>query len=140
MSGYPSSNPTQFVQGSAVLHVPDVAVAVAFYRDVLGFACDFGDDNYAVVWRDNSALHFVKRDASPAGVHPFQWVRDVDALHRELKEQGAPSQRNQSIDRTVFETSAFAIRTASQSSLARTSKPSKAMQATRDRRAPDDQR
>lgn len=80
MPGHPSSDPTQFVQGSAVLHVPDVAVAVAFYRDVLGFASDFGDDNYAVVWRDNSALHFVKGDECPAGVHLFQWVRDVDAL------------------------------------------------------------
>lgn len=90
MPGYPSSNPTQFIQGSVVLHVPDVAAAVAFYRDVLGFASDFGDENYAVVWRDNSALHFVKGDGCPAGVHLFQWVRDVDALHRELKERGAP--------------------------------------------------
>lgn len=90
MPGYPSSNPAQFIQGSAVLHVPDVAAAVAFYRDVLGFTFDFGDDHYAVVWRDNAAVHFTKGDGCPAGVHLFQWVRDVDALHRELKERGVP--------------------------------------------------
>ena len=71
-----------------MLHVPDVRAVVAFYRDVLGFVSDFGDEDYAVVWRDNSAVHFLKRDASPAGVHLFQWVRDVDALYGELKGRG----------------------------------------------------
>jgi catechol 2,3-dioxygenase-like lactoylglutathione lyase family enzyme len=89
MPGYPSSNPAQFIQGAPVLHVPDVQAAVGYYRDVLGFVVDFGDDNYAVVWRDNSAIHFVKGDRSPSGVHLFQWVRDVDACYREIKQRGA---------------------------------------------------
>ena len=88
MPGHPSSNPAQFFQGAPILHVPDVQVAVSFYRDVLGFISDFGDENYAVVWRDNSAVHFVKDDVSPAGVRLFQWVRDVDALYTELKSRG----------------------------------------------------
>ena len=33
-----------------------------------GFMWDFGDQSYAVVWRDNSAIHFVRDDASPKGV------------------------------------------------------------------------
>jgi predicted enzyme related to lactoylglutathione lyase len=89
MPALPSSNPKQFVQGAPVLHVPDVAATAAFYRDVLGFTCDFGDDTYAVVWRDNSAIHFVSDETSPRGIHLFQWVKDVDAYYREIVDRGA---------------------------------------------------
>jgi predicted enzyme related to lactoylglutathione lyase len=85
----PSSDPKQFVQGVPVLHVPDVMAAAAFYRDVLGFTWDFGDDTYAVVWRDNSAIHFVKDDTRPSGIHLFQWVKDVDAYYKEIIDRGA---------------------------------------------------
>jgi hypothetical protein len=88
MPGYPTSTPAQFFQGAPILHVPDVRRAVAFYIDTLGFVSDFGDESYAVVWRDNSAVHFVKDEVSPSGVRLFQWVRDVDALHREFKSRG----------------------------------------------------
>ena len=89
MPALPSSNPKQFVQGAPVLHVPDVSAAVAFYRDVMGFTCDFGDDTYAVVWRDNSAIHFVRDESGPRGVHLFQWVKDVDAYYAEVVNRGA---------------------------------------------------
>ena len=89
MPPQPSDNPKQFVQGAPVLHVADVTATATFYRDVLGFTWDFGDDTYAVVWRDNSAIHFVRDHGSPSGVHLFQWVRDVDAYHREIVERGA---------------------------------------------------
>ena len=89
MPAQPSSNPTQFVQGAPVLHVPDVAAAARFYRDVLGFTWDFGDESYAVVWRDNSAIHFVRDSGSPKGVHLFQWVKDIDSYHREIVGRGA---------------------------------------------------
>ena len=89
MPKLPSSNPKQFVQGAPVLHVSDVVATAAFYRDVLGFMWDFGDESYAVVWRDNSAIHFVRDDASPKGVHLFQWVKDVDAYYREIIDRGA---------------------------------------------------
>lgn len=89
MPELPSSNPRQFVQGAPVLHVPDVQGTAAFYRDVLGFTWDFGDETYAVVWRDNSAIHFVKDDTSPSGIHLFQWVKDVDAYYKEIVDRGA---------------------------------------------------
>ena len=89
MPALPSSNPKQFVQGAPVLHVPDVAATAAFYRDVLGFTSDFGDETYAVVWRDNSAIHFVRDEESPKGVHLFQWVKDVDAYFVEIVARGA---------------------------------------------------
>ena len=89
MPARPSSNPKQFIQGAPVLHVPDVSATAAFYRDVLGFTWDFGDDTYAVVWRDNSAIHFVKDEGGPHGVHLFQWVKDVDAFYKEIIARGA---------------------------------------------------
>ena len=89
MPAPPSSSPKQFVQGAPVLHVPDVAATAAFYRDVLGFTCDFGDDRYAVVWRDNAAIHFVRDQGPPHGVHLFQWVNDVDSYYDEIIGRGA---------------------------------------------------
>ena len=89
MPAVPTSDPAQFVQGAPVLHVADVAATTAFYRDVLGFTCDFGDETYAVVWRDNSAIHFVRDSGQPSGVHLFQWVKDVDSYHREIVGRGA---------------------------------------------------
>ena len=89
MPARPSSDPKQFVQGAPVLHVPDVLATAAFYRDVLGFTWDFGDETYAVVWRDNSAIHFVKEAEGPRGVHLFQWVNDVDGYYREVVDRGA---------------------------------------------------
>ncbi len=88
MPSIPTSNPKQFVQGAPVLHVPDVGATVAFYRDMLGFTSDFGDEKYAVVWRDNSAIHFVRDDGSPKGVHLFQWVKDIDAYYKEIVDRG----------------------------------------------------
>jgi predicted enzyme related to lactoylglutathione lyase len=88
MPALPSSDPAQFVQGAPVLHVQDVRGTAAFYRDTLGFTWDFGDDTYAVVWRDNSAIHFVRDDRNPTGVHLFQWLKNVDAYHRELVSRG----------------------------------------------------
>ena len=89
MPAPPSSNPEQFVQGAPVLHVPDVSATAAFYRDLLGFTWDFGDETYAVVWRDNCAVHFVRGEDQPRGVHVFQWVKNVDAYYREIVDRGA---------------------------------------------------
>ena len=89
MPRLPTSNPEQFFQGAPVLHVPDVKAAATFYRDILGFTWDFGDDTYAVVWRDNAAVHFVQDEEAPKGVHLFQWIRDVDAYYREIIARGA---------------------------------------------------
>lgn len=85
----PTTNPKQFIQGAVVLHVPDVRAAAGFYRDILGFNWDFGDEAYAVVWRDNAAIHFVRDEGVPKQVHLFQWLQDVDAYYQEIVERGA---------------------------------------------------
>ena len=90
MPDRPTSDPKQFIQGAPVLHVADVRATAAYYRDTLGFKCDFGDDEYSVVWRDNSAIHLARGDQRfPTGIHLFQWVRDVDAYYREIRDRGA---------------------------------------------------
>ena len=89
MPAMPSSNPRQFVQRAPVLHVRDVATAAAFYRDVLGFTWDFSTESYAVVWRDNSAIHFVKDTTTPRGIHLFQWIKDIDNYYQEILARGA---------------------------------------------------
>ena len=45
--------------------------------------------DYAVVWRDNAAVHFAKGKTAPTGVRIFFWVKDVNALHEEVKKRGA---------------------------------------------------
>lgn len=89
MPARPTENPKQFIQGAPVLHVPDVEAAARFYRDMLGFNWDFGDEVYAVVWRDNSAIHFVRDERAPRQVHLFQWVQDVDGYYKEIVGRGA---------------------------------------------------
>jgi len=86
----PNAHPEQFIQGTPVLRVPDVKATAAWYRDMLGFHWHFGDEGYAVVWRDNSAIHFAQGEAPADGLRLFQWVRDVDALHGEVAGRGAP--------------------------------------------------
>ena len=90
MPDHPTSNPAQFIQGAPVLHVGDVTATAAYYRDILGFKWDFGNEEYSVVWRDNSAIHLARGgERPPAGIHLFQWVRDVDAYYREVSDRGA---------------------------------------------------
>ena len=89
MPRQPTDNPKQFIQGAPVLHVPDVTRVAAYFRDVLGFTWDFGDEQYAVIWRDNSAVHLLRAPVAASGVHLFQWVRDVDAYHAEIAARGA---------------------------------------------------
>ena len=92
MPDLPKSNPDQFVQCAPVISVPDVKLTASYYRDVLGFLWDFGDENYSVVWRDNAAIHFVKGDNVPVGLHLFQWVQDVDRYFEELMTRGVKTE------------------------------------------------
>ena len=89
MPDRPTSEPRQFIQGAAVLRVSDIEATAGYYRDVLGFQWDFGNEEYSVVWRDNSAIHLAQGEGTLAGVSLFQWVIDVDAVYSEVVERGA---------------------------------------------------
>ena len=86
MPDVPTGNPEQFYQGAPVLSVPDVPATAAFYRKMLGFRSDPGAEtaDYAVVWRDNAAVHLAKGALAPTGVRIFFWVKDVNALYEEV--------------------------------------------------------
>jgi catechol 2,3-dioxygenase-like lactoylglutathione lyase family enzyme len=114
MPDFPTSNPEQFIQGCPVLHVRDVNATASWFRDVLGFHWDFGDEHYAVVWRDNSAIHLLKADGEPSGMHLFQWVRNVDRYYAEITARGArvsvePGDRPYGRDFTVVTPGGLAI-------------------------------
>ena len=94
MPKQPTSNPKQFIQGAPVLAVPDVKATAAYYEDILGFNNDFhwedkNNHHYAVVWRDNSAIHLATGEEPPKGIALFQWVSNVDEYYQEVADRGA---------------------------------------------------
>ncbi len=80
---------------AAVFTVTEVAAALAFYRDRLGFSVGFvmGEPaDYAMVQRDSVCLHLMpaawgKGGAGASSVYVF--TPAVDALHAELLGRGA---------------------------------------------------
>jgi hypothetical protein len=72
MPDRPISDPEQFIQGAPVLHVADVKATAAYYRDILGFHWDFGDERYSVVWH---IREFTVRD--PNGIE-IVFGQDID--------------------------------------------------------------
>jgi lactoylglutathione lyase len=74
----------------SALPVKAIGLAVAFYRDVLGFSVVAQDDTTAAVQRDDARLGLVKKpDHKPgeAGSCAFG-VTDLDAMHKELGGRG----------------------------------------------------
>lgn len=79
-----------FLQTTTVMAVPDLDAAVAFFRDLLGFAVYIQNGGYAYVHREGIGVrimdHTITGAVSPGnrrfGVYVD--VRDVDALYAEL--------------------------------------------------------
>ncbi len=82
---------TNFIQITPFMHVPDIDAAVAFFEDLLGFRAAFRMDDYAYVEREGAGVRILQNrgsDGAPPGNRRFAYyvdVRDVDALHAELK-------------------------------------------------------
>lgn len=91
MPNVPKSDVEQFYQAAPLLQVPDVRTTANYYRSVLGFQSDPDSvmDHYAVVWRENAAVHFTTGEGVPAGVRIFFWVKEVDRLYDEVRARGA---------------------------------------------------
>lgn len=72
------------------MHVPDIAAAVAFFTEILGFTCRFRQGPYAYVSRDGAAFRLMENageDGAPPGNRRFCYyvdVEDVDAIAAEL--------------------------------------------------------
>ena len=73
------------------MHVPDIAAAIAFFEEVLGFRATFRMSDYAYVEREGAGIRILQNhgeDGAPPGNRRFAYyvdVRDVDRLHAELK-------------------------------------------------------
>jgi uncharacterized glyoxalase superfamily protein PhnB len=72
--------------------VADVRAAIEYYDRKLGFqlAMLMSDGNYAIVERDDVAIHLFRNDSGhelPAAMHIF--AQGLDELHAELQERGA---------------------------------------------------
>jgi catechol 2,3-dioxygenase-like lactoylglutathione lyase family enzyme len=82
---------SNFIQITPFLHVPDLARALAFFNDLLGFETTFRANDYAYVQREGVGVRLLENkgdDGAPPGNRRFAYyvdVRDVDALYAELK-------------------------------------------------------
>ena len=82
---------TNFIQITPFIHVPDLARALAFFTDVLGFQTLVRMDEYAYVQRETVGVRIMQNQGeagAPSGNRRFAYyidVRDVDALYAELK-------------------------------------------------------
>ncbi|MEA3014390.1 MAG: hypothetical protein QOD42_2935 [Sphingomonadales bacterium] len=82
---------SNLLQITPFMHVPDLAAALVFFEDILGFATLFGTSDYAYVEREGAGIRLLQNrgaDGAPPGNRRFAYyvdVRDVDALHAALK-------------------------------------------------------
>jgi catechol 2,3-dioxygenase-like lactoylglutathione lyase family enzyme len=75
------------------LPVDDAAAAVRYYRDVLGFTVNYEQEDLGVLDRDDIRVLLLLRTPEHSGIgSAYIYVRDVDALHRELVQSGADVQ------------------------------------------------
>jgi predicted enzyme related to lactoylglutathione lyase len=72
------------------LPAADLQAAIAYYEQKLGFGLVMQMPEYAIVERDDVAIHLFQDSAqSPAGVGIHIFTEGLDALHAELERRGA---------------------------------------------------
>src|SRR5688500_16794999 len=77
---------TRFERADPILRVEDMAAAVQYYVEVLGFeAASWGDDRFTCVSRDGAAIYLCRGDQGHTGSWAWVGVEDAEALHEELK-------------------------------------------------------
>jgi catechol 2,3-dioxygenase-like lactoylglutathione lyase family enzyme len=75
-------------QVTPFIYVRDLAAAVRWFDEALGFSCGHQDSVYAYVSREPIAFRLLRRDELPPGQRRYASyidVRDLDALYAELK-------------------------------------------------------
>jgi uncharacterized glyoxalase superfamily protein PhnB len=89
----------RLIRAAPYLLVPDVDAAGAYYREVLGFRCEYAaGTEFAIYSRDNVVL-MLRRAPEPGRITPnerqggtwdvFCWVDTLDPLFEELQAHGA---------------------------------------------------
>jgi predicted enzyme related to lactoylglutathione lyase len=85
---------TKFENCTPILRVADMAVALKYYVDVLGFRnADWGNDVFTFVGRDNSGIYLCQGGQGQPGTWVWIGVEDVEALHQEYVASGARIRR-----------------------------------------------
>jgi catechol 2,3-dioxygenase-like lactoylglutathione lyase family enzyme len=86
------SKPANFIHITPFMHVTDLKKAVTFFTDILGFEVLFRfGEGYAYIEREGCGIRILEShgpEGAPPGNRRFCYyidVRDVDALHAELK-------------------------------------------------------
>jgi len=75
------------------LPVDDVAAAVAYYRDVLGFRINYQQDDLGVMDRDEITVLLIPRTERHTGIgSAYFYIENADALYAELRAKGANAQ------------------------------------------------
>jgi catechol 2,3-dioxygenase-like lactoylglutathione lyase family enzyme len=72
--------------------VRDLPRSLEFYRDILSFKVVFTNGlpvSFAVLRRDNSALHLSVRPESAGSCHNHIMLTDLDSLYKQLTQAGA---------------------------------------------------
>ena len=81
---------TRLERADPILRVEDMAAAVRYYVEVLGFkAAGWGDDQFTCVSRDGASLYLCRGDQGHTGSWVWVGVEDAEALYEELKSSGA---------------------------------------------------
>jgi hypothetical protein len=116
-----STQPAKLLRHAPYFPVANVEESVAYYRETLGFQCEYsaGDPlHFAICSRDGFAV-MLRRVSAPEQIVPvekqggtwdaFFWVSDADALHSELKSKSADVVYGPLIQE-AYHTKEFAIR------------------------------
>src|SRR3954468_6853756 len=86
------------LRSASYFPVADVASIGAWYRDVLGFSCEYSSGAEFAIYTRGDATVMLRRVADATLLRPneaqggtwdmFCWVTGLDALHRDLAERG----------------------------------------------------
>jgi catechol 2,3-dioxygenase-like lactoylglutathione lyase family enzyme len=96
-----STSPARILRAAPYFLVPDVAAAGTYYREVLGFQCEYDagePPEFAIYSRSGSPV-MLRRASDPGLITPnekqggtwdvFCWVEALDPLVEELEQRGA---------------------------------------------------
>lgn len=83
-------NSTHFECASPILRVEDMAAAVRYYVDVLGFTnAPWGNEYFTSVNRDRAGIYLCKGGQGHVGAWAWVGVEDAARLYQELRGKGA---------------------------------------------------
>jgi uncharacterized glyoxalase superfamily protein PhnB len=81
---------TTFEHAEPILRVEDMARALRYYVDVLGFTnAEWGSEAFTCVTRDGASIYLCRGDQGQPGTWAWIGIEDVDALYAEYLASGA---------------------------------------------------